>query len=50
MALGRTTPTSFVDPSDDCTFWFAGNYLKSSAASSTTGIGFVCAARLQVIG
>lgn len=28
-----------VDPSDDCTFWFAGNYLKSGAASSTTRIG-----------
>ena len=24
-----------VDPSDDCTFWFVGNYLKSGAASST---------------
>jgi hypothetical protein len=28
-----------VDPSDDCTFWFVGNYLKSGAASSTTRIG-----------
>jgi len=28
-----------VDPSDDCTFWFAGNYLKSGALSSTTRIG-----------
>jgi hypothetical protein len=28
-----------VDPSDECTFWFAGNYLKSGAASSTTRIG-----------
>ena len=28
-----------VDPSDDCTFWFAGNYLKSGAHSSTTRIG-----------
>ncbi len=28
-----------VDPSDDCTFWFVGNYLKSSAATSTTRIG-----------
>jgi hypothetical protein len=28
-----------VDPSDDCTFWSAGNYLKSGAASSTTRIG-----------
>jgi len=28
-----------VDPSDDCTFWYAGNYLKSGATSSTTRIG-----------
>ena len=28
-----------VDPSDDCTFWFAGNYLKAGAMSSTTRIG-----------
>jgi hypothetical protein len=28
-----------VDPSDDCTFWFTGNYLKKDAASSTTHIG-----------
>jgi hypothetical protein len=28
-----------VDPSDDCTFWFAGNYLKAGAASATTRIG-----------
>ena len=28
-----------VDPSDDCTFWFVGNYLKSGAQSSTTRIG-----------
>jgi hypothetical protein len=28
-----------VDPTDDCTFWFVGNYLKSGAASSTTRIG-----------
>ncbi|HTS63968.1 MAG TPA: hypothetical protein VMH28_18220 [Candidatus Acidoferrales bacterium] len=28
-----------VDPSDDCTFWFAGNYVKQGAASSTTRIG-----------
>ena len=28
-----------VDPSDDCTFWFAGNYLKAGATSSTTRIG-----------
>ncbi len=28
-----------LDPSDDCTFWFVGNYLKNSATSSTTRIG-----------
>jgi len=28
-----------IDPSDDCTFWFVGNYLKSGAATSTTRIG-----------
>ena len=28
-----------IDPSDDCTFWFVGNYLKSGATSSTTHIG-----------
>ena len=28
-----------MDPSDDCTFWFVGNYLKTGATSSTTRIG-----------
>ncbi len=28
-----------LDPSDDCTFWYTGNYLKSGATSSTTRIG-----------
>ena len=28
-----------VDPFDDCTFWFTGNYLKSGATSTTTRIG-----------
>jgi hypothetical protein len=28
-----------VDPSDDCTFWYTGNYLKKGAATSTTRIG-----------
>jgi hypothetical protein len=28
-----------VDPSDDCTFWFTGNYLKAGAGSSTTRVG-----------
>lgn len=30
-----------VDPEDDCTFWFAGNYLKAGAPSSTTRISAV---------
>ena len=30
-----------IDPGDDCTFWFVGNYLKPRAASSTTRIGSV---------
>ena len=28
-----------LDPSDDCTFWFVGNYVKGGAASSSTRIG-----------
>jgi len=28
-----------IDPSDDCTFWFVGNYIKRGATSSTTRIG-----------
>jgi len=28
-----------VDPADDCTFWFVGNYVKSGATTSTTRIG-----------
>ena len=28
-----------VDPADDCTFWFVGNYVKRGATSSTTRIG-----------
>jgi len=28
-----------VDPADDCTFWFVGNYLKNGATSSITRIG-----------
>jgi hypothetical protein len=27
-----------LDPTDDCTFWFVGNYLKTGATSSTTRI------------
>jgi hypothetical protein len=28
-----------LDPSDDCTFWFVGNYLKAGATSAATRIG-----------
>jgi len=28
-----------LDPSDDCTFWFVGNYLRAGAATSSTRIG-----------
>jgi hypothetical protein len=28
-----------IDPSDDCTFWFVGNYVKRGAETSTTRIG-----------
>lgn len=28
-----------LDPTDDCTFWYVGNYLKKDATSSTTKIG-----------
>jgi hypothetical protein len=31
--------TLALDPADDCTFWFVGNYLKAGATSSTTRIG-----------
>ena len=31
--------TMAVDPSDDCTLWFVGNYLKSGDTTSTTRIG-----------
>jgi hypothetical protein len=30
-----------LDPADDCTFWFVGNYLKADAASSTTRIAAI---------
>jgi hypothetical protein len=28
-----------IDPADDCTFWFTGNYLQKDAPSSTSRIG-----------
>ena len=31
--------TLAMDPSDDCTFWYVGDYLKAGAASYTTRIG-----------
>lgn len=31
--------TTAMDPSDDCTFWYVGDYLKAGAASYTSRIG-----------
>jgi len=31
--------TTAMDPSDDCTFWYVGDYLKAGAASYSTRIG-----------
>ncbi|MGH9486710.1 MAG: hypothetical protein ACRD04_03875 [Terriglobales bacterium] len=31
--------TMAMDPSDDCTFWYVGDYLKTGAPASTTRIG-----------
>jgi hypothetical protein len=31
--------TTAIDPSDDCTVWYVGDYLKSGAASYSTRIG-----------
>ncbi len=31
--------TTAMDPSDDCTFWYVGDYLKPGAASYTSRIG-----------
>jgi hypothetical protein len=31
--------TTAMDPSDDCTFWYVGDYLKANAATYTTRIG-----------
>jgi len=28
-----------MDPSDDCTFWYVGDYLKNGAGSYSTRIG-----------
>lgn len=33
--------TMVMDPSDDCTFWYVGDYLKSGAANYATKIGAV---------
>jgi hypothetical protein len=30
-----------MDPSDDCTIWYAGDYLKAAAAAYSTRIGAV---------
>jgi hypothetical protein len=32
-------PTTAMDPSDDCTFWYVGDYYKEGAALLTTKIG-----------
>jgi hypothetical protein len=31
--------TLAMDPSDDCTFWYVGDYLREGATSYTTRIG-----------
>jgi hypothetical protein len=31
--------TTAMDPGDDCTFWYVGDYLKKGAASYSTRIG-----------
>ena len=31
--------TTAIDPSDDCTVWYVGDYLKKEAASYSTRIG-----------
>jgi hypothetical protein len=31
--------TTAMDPSDDCTFWYVGDYLKAGATGYTTRIG-----------
>src|SRR5258706_6118757 len=31
--------TTAIDPSDDCTFWYVGDYLKTGAERYTTRIG-----------
>ena len=31
--------TTAMDPSDDCTVWYVGDYLKKGAASYSTKIG-----------
>ena len=36
---GRTTRTTAVDPSDDCTIWYVGDYIKKDAPSYSTKIG-----------
>jgi hypothetical protein len=32
-------PTTAMDPSDDCTFWYVGDYFKEGAPALTTRIG-----------
>ncbi len=33
--------TMVVDPSDDLTFWYVGNYLKTGASTPSTRIGSI---------
>ncbi|MGA7886830.1 MAG: hypothetical protein WCA44_13880 [Acidobacteriaceae bacterium] len=43
-----------IDPSDDCTFWYVGDYLKKGASNYSTRIGGYrlpgCTARRKVLG
>ena len=38
---GKTTRRRAIDPSDDCTIWYVGDYLKKDATSYSTKIGAV---------
>ena len=46
---GRTTRTTAIDPGDDCTIWYVGDYIKKGAASYSTQDRGVPHAGLQVI-
>ena len=38
MRWGDYTQTA-IDPSDDCTIWYVGDYLKAGASNYSTRIG-----------